>query len=213
MAIYVSKVQRDVFDMYIFMGGTFDPVHCGHLAAAREVSALFGGTQVNLMPTRVPVHKSNPATTPEQRLAMLELAVANIAELALDLRELSAQRDCYTVDTLRELRAELGSECPIVMVIGMDSYLGLPSWRAADELLSLCHVLVLQRPGFVREEHVLPEADIADRAATLTRKEAGGLYFFSQPETDISSTAIRGGVPGQVPAAVAQYILEHQLYR
>jgi nicotinate-nucleotide adenylyltransferase len=203
------------------MGGTFDPIHQGHIQAALQVSQLFAGTNVSLLPAKVPVHKDLPIISVAHRLAMLELAVLPYHQLLLDLREIQSADKSYTYNTLRHLREELGDECPLVMVIGMDSFLTLPQWYKVESFLNYCHIVVLQRPKYHRQNNSLPDfvkGHLAQDAAQLSVSKAGKVLFFSQDPIDISATHIRGQVvagqiAAQVPELVSQYITQHNLYK
>ena len=127
------------------LGGTFDPVHIGHLNAAWEAAELLDA-EVRLMPASVPPHRPPPIASAEQRVAMLRAALQGQSRLTLDTRELEREGPSYTVDTLAELRAEQGDR-PLVLLLGEDAFAGLPSWHRWRELFGLAHVGVLTRPG------------------------------------------------------------------
>ena len=126
-------------------GGTFDPVHIGHLRSALETAELLGLDELRLLPAARPPHRETPQVSAQQRLAMVELAVAGVAPLTVDARELARDKPSYTIDTLESLRAELGSEAQLFLMVGWDAFCGLPTWHRWDELLQHCHMLVLQR--------------------------------------------------------------------
>ena len=130
----------------LFYGGTFDPVHNGHIAIARAARDALQA-EVRLMPANDPPHRKLPGADAAQRAEMLELAIAGEAGLTVDRRELQRQGRSYTIDTLREVRAELGPQAPLALLLGADSFLGLPTWREWTELFGLAHFVVAQRPG------------------------------------------------------------------
>ena len=132
------------------LGGTFDPVHIGHLRVAWEAAEALDA-EVRLMPAHVPPHRPQPQASAAHRVAMLRLALAGQSRLALDERELSRPGPSYTVDTLRELRREIGSQRPLLLLVGADAYAGLPSWHDWLELYALAHLVVLTRPGHAVE--------------------------------------------------------------
>lgn len=207
--------------MYVFMGGTFDPIHCGHLQGARQVCQMLNADSIYLLPAKVPVHKTAPKATTAQRLAMLEIAVAPFPEIKLDLREITSATESYSLDTLKQLRAELGAQRPLVMVIGMDSFTTLPNWRGYQQFLSLCHIVVLQRPNYplvkTAEHQILLQQQVSNSDA-LSTSSAGKLLFFQQPPLDISASDIRQQLhksltPGLLPSAVTEYIEQHRLYK
>ena len=207
--------------MYIFMGGTVDPVHKGHLRGARHVSALYGNAVVHLLPTKLPVHKAAPNVTNSQRLDMLSLAALEYREISIDLREINADTASYTIDTLKQLRREIGHHCSLVMVIGIDSFITLPQWRDYQQFLELCHILVFQRPNYSIAENGLNQALLLKRvedAKQLVTSCAGKLFFLEQPNTNVSASEIRtllaeGNKSELLPKAVAQYIDQHKLYQ
>ncbi|EPJ44110.1 MAG: hypothetical protein OFPII_37700 [Osedax symbiont Rs1] len=217
-------------NMYVFMGGTFDPVHQGHIQGALQVSALFDNNAVHLLPAKIPVHKSAPTTSVEQRIEMLQLVVDKTAELQLDLREINRAEQSFTIDTLKQLRRELGATTPLVMVIGMDSFSSLPQWRDSRQFLGYCHILVLQRPPYVdlNDAHKQGKAELEQHREFFAQRifdvkklssAAGGcLYFYQQPPIAISASEIRQQIKNKkhsylLPIAVANYINQHHLYQ
>ncbi len=214
--------------LLLFYGGTFDPIHNGHLAIARCAAAELQ-VPVRLMPAADPPHRAPPGADAAQRAAMLDLAVAGDPGLSVDRRELErAQRlpgvPSWTVDTLRELRAELGEERPLALLMGADSLLGLTGWHEWESLLSLAHIVVADRPGSALEEG-LPEALAAyladawaDAADVLKAQPAGRVWRLRQPLHAESATAVRALIAAGgdwrplVPEPVAGYIVAHGLY-
>ncbi|HVK51732.1 MAG TPA: nicotinate-nucleotide adenylyltransferase, partial [Pseudoxanthomonas sp.] len=137
--------------LHLYYGGTFDPVHNGHLAIARAARDELG-TPVHLMPAADPPHRAPPGANALQRAHMLDLAVAGQAGLRVDRRELlRAQRQpqarSYTVDTLHELRGELGADAAIALLVGADSLVALTTWKSWRALFGLAHFVVAERPG------------------------------------------------------------------
>jgi len=211
--------------MHIFMGGTFDPVHKGHVRGALHVSKLFNNAIVHLLPTKIPVHKAAPSTSNAQRLDMLDLVAAQYKNIAVDVREIESPSESYSIDTLKQMRIEAGSSVSLVMVIGMDSFLTLPSWREYEKFLGLCHILVLQRPNYEidsesksDEQHQLLMLNRTKDVQQLCNSSAGKLLFFEQPTTDVSASEIRTQVENRqksdlLPIEVANYIDQHGLYQ
>ena len=209
--------------MHIFMGGTFDPVHKGHVRGALHVSKLFNNALVHLLPTKIPVHKAAPSTSNTQRLDMLNLVAAQHQNIAVDVREIESSSSSYSIETLKQLRIELGASVSLVMVIGMDSFLTLPSWRDYEKFLGLCHILVLQRPNYEieienGEQQQLLLRNRTKDAQQLSNSSAGKLLFFEQPTTDVSASEIRTRVESRknsdlLPIEVADYIDQHGLYQ
>ncbi|MFC5580833.1 nicotinate-nucleotide adenylyltransferase [Rhodanobacter terrae] len=174
-------------------GGTFDPVHLGHLSVAWEASELLDA-DVRLMPASVPPHRPAPTASAAQRVAMLRAALQGQSRLTLDTRELERAGPSYTIDTLIELRAEQGAR-PLVLLIGADAFAGLPGWHRWRELFDLAHIGILSRPGV---GVVLPDElqrEIADRrvdtAAALCEVAAGNVIDLAVTPLEISATRIR----------------------
>ncbi|MDO5610725.1 MAG: nicotinate-nucleotide adenylyltransferase [Pseudomonadota bacterium] len=206
-------------------GGSYDPVHNGHLAVA-DAARISLDADVWLMPAADPPHKPATAASAEQRLAMLQLAIAERPGLQFDVRELRRAGPSWTIDTLRELRAELGQDVPLAILIGADSFLALTSWRSWRALSDYAHIVIAERPGSPLHAHTLP-APLADFAAErwceqpsdLHRSPAGGLYRLPLPLRAESSSALRrmiaNGDPAWrawLPATVAEYITQQHLY-
>lgn len=209
--------------MHLNYGGTFDPVHCGHIEVARSAARQLGAT-VHLVPCADPPHRAAPVATATQRSEMLRLAIAGDPLLALDLRELRRGGASYTIDTMAQLREELGPDAPIACLIGADALRGLPGWRDWPRLFDLVHVVALTRPGHALDDFPAPLARIwaARRAGTpqqLALAPGGAVLALEVPAWEVSSTRVRaelaaGRVPhGSVPAAVLDWIGQHRLYR
>lgn len=216
----------------ICYGGTFDPVHNGHLAvarAARDALHAQASVQVFLLPAADPPHKGPTHADAQQRARMLDLAIAGETGLKVDRRELYRDGPSYTIDTLLELRAELGNEVPIAWLIGGDSLNQLHTWHRWRELFEHAHILAVQRPGSHIDPETLSrtapqvEAEVAQRWRTLDGLQAspaGGLAVLPLQELrPESSTELRrriasgdGDWRGWVPPSVAGYIDRHHLY-
>ncbi len=174
-------------------GGTFDPIHLGHLCVAWEAAELLDA-EVLMMPAGLPPHRPPPIASAAQRLAMLQVALRGQSRLIPDARELAREGASYTVDTLAGLRAEQGDR-PLVLLLGADAFAGLPEWHEWRRLLDLAHIGVLSRPG---EQAPLPDAlrqAIADRrvddAAALQLAPAGCVIELAVTPLEISATRIR----------------------
>nr|MBF0682998.1 nicotinate-nucleotide adenylyltransferase [Pseudomonas sp.] len=128
------------------LGGTFDPIHIGHLRGALEVSEMLELDELRLIPNALPPHRETPQGSSQHRLAMVRLAVEDVPALTVDARELERDRPSYTIDTLESLRAELAHADQLFLLMGWDAFCGLPGWHRWEELLHHCHILVLQRP-------------------------------------------------------------------
>ncbi|MFA6052550.1 MAG: nicotinate-nucleotide adenylyltransferase [Methylobacter sp.] len=204
------------------LGGTFDPIHYGHLRSALEVKDIFGLTEVRLIPCANPPHREQPAVTAEMRLQMLELAIKNQPGLKIDTRELDRydqhQAPSYMVDTLKSLRQEFPTE-PLLLFIGSDAFKHLTGWHQWQQLFDYAHIVVMTRPGFETQElDGFFKARLAKDKNELAQDAAGKLCFQQITQLDISATAIRDIItrkqnPGfLLPDAVIEYIKQHKLY-
>jgi nicotinate-nucleotide adenylyltransferase len=175
------------------LGGTFDPVHTGHLCVAWEAGELLDA-EVHLVPASVPPHRPPPVASATQRLAMLRAALAGQDRLGLDLRELERAGPSYTADTLAELRAEHG-ERPLVLLVGADAFAGLPTWHRWERLFELAHLGVFARPGFQSTWPAALEAAVSGRLADTggdwRDQPAGRVLQLDVTPLEISATRIR----------------------
>jgi nicotinate-nucleotide adenylyltransferase len=175
-------------------GGTFDPIHIGHLRAAWEAAEALGA-EVRLVPAKIPPHRPQPVASPEQRVVMLRAALAGQDRLRLDLRELDRPGPSFTFDTLTSLRSEVGDQRPLVLVIGADAFAGLPGWHRWRELFDLAHVCVLTRPAQIPAMPDELAAEVAarhvDSVETLRTTSAGRVLDMVVSALGISATRIR----------------------
>lgn len=205
----------------VLLGGSFDPVHHGHLRAALEAAELLDCARVDLLPASRPALRNQLAATREHRRAMLELAIRDEPRLGLDGRELNRPGTTYTVDTLTELRSELGPDTPLLFLLGADAFARLASWRRWRELLGLAHLIVLNRPG----EPLRPPADpgfasaFVAQAQQLLRLPAGHWSCLEVTPLAISATDLRNrcrqgrSLRYLLPESVLSYLQQHRLYR
>lgn len=204
------------------LGGSFDPVHYGHLRLAIELHQDLALSEMRLMPCGVPPHRASLAASGAQRLAMLEAAIEGERGLVVDQRELQRTGPSYTVDTLTSLRNELGS-VPLCLVMGKDAFLGLHSWHRWRELMGLAHIVVAERPGCDK----LIEGEVAqifterrvDSPVSLSQSAAGCILPWPVPALDISSSRIRAlcaagkNIRYLVPDAVREIVQSQQIYQ
>ena len=204
------------------LGGTFDPIHIGHLRAAIEVAETLQLDQLKLIPSATPPHRATPQVSATQRLAMVRAAVEGVPGLSVDDRELQRNTPSWTIDTLESLRAELSTDDQLFLLLGWDAFCGLPDWLRWEELLSHCHLLILQRPDADAEAPETLRDLIAARSVTepqLLDGPAGKIAFVWQTPLAISATQIRqllaNGRSARflVPDNVLTYIHAHRLYR
>lgn len=199
----------------------FDPVHFGHLRSAVEVREDLGLEQVRLVPCARPPHRPGALATAEQRRAMLELAIAGEPGLVVDDREMRRPTPSYTVDTLTSLRAEL-PDTPLCLIVGIDAFLGLPTWYRWRELFGLAHLIVLERPGREANMSAALRTELHMRliteAADLHSALVGRVLMHRVTQLPISSTALRESlakgrsVRYLLPDVVYRYIQSHDLY-
>ncbi|MBF8780062.1 nicotinate-nucleotide adenylyltransferase [Pseudomonas fulva] len=204
------------------LGGTFDPVHIGHLRSALEVAEFMELDELRLLPNARPPHRDTPQVTAADRLAMVRHAVQDEPRLGVDARELARDKPSYTIDTLESVRAELGADDQLFLLLGWDAFCGLPGWHRWQELLQHCHILVLQRP----DADVEPPDELRNLLAARSQNDpaalpgpAGHISFIWQTPLAVSATQIRQllasgkSVRFLVPDAVLAYIEAHDLYR
>jgi len=203
------------------LGGSFDPVHYGHLRPALEVQQFLGLDEIRLVPSLLPPHRPQPLASPQQRVAMLNAAVENYPVFKVDTREFDREGPSYTLDTLISLREEMPG-VDLCLLVGMDAFQVLASWHRWHELTDHCHMVVLDRPGaqlptqgeladFIRLHRVMEPEKLGKQASGL-------LYFHSVSQLQISSTAIRkllatGGDAGfLLPERVLDVVRSKGLY-
>jgi nicotinate-nucleotide adenylyltransferase len=208
------------------LGGTFDPVHHGHLRLAEEAAEACALERVLLIPAASPNLRAAPATPAQHRLAMVRLAAQSNPRLDVDAREIARPGTSYTVDTLRELRADMGAERPLGLLLGADAFLRLPAWSRWRELFGLAHVVVAARPGYDLAAHARAAGEIAgewqnrhiDNPRALAARPAGSIARIDIPLLEISATDLRArmsrgaSVRYLLPDAVVDYIAAHRLY-
>lgn len=199
-------------------GGTFNPVHYGHLRTALEVGEIFGLQQLRMIPCRLPVHRQQPEVAAEQRWQMLNLAIADTPQLMADRRELDRDGPSYMVDTLQSLAWE-NPGVGLILFVGNDAFAGLERWHRWQQLFDYAHIVVMTRPG-----HPLPklspwlEARLTNDAGQLQRQNAGFLFFQAVTALEISATAIRELIAAGrdpkflLPDQVIAFIRQHKLY-
>ena len=204
------------------LGGTFDPVHHGHLRCAVEVQQGCELRELWFMPCGQPPHRRLPLADAGQRLAMLEAATADQPGFTVDARELRRNGPSYTVDTLLSLREEL-PEAPLCLLLGMDAFLGLPSWHRWERIIELAHVIVMCRPGADPAPAPAPLRELlaarrVESARELRRRPAGGILLQTVTQLDISASRIREliahgrSVRYLLPDRVLEHIRRERLY-
>jgi len=223
--------------LHLLYGGTFDPVHLGHLAVARAALAATAAARLDFVPAADPPHRAAPGASFAERVALLDAALASEAPpplggWGLDLRESQRSGPSYTVDTLRDWRAQHGPSRPLGFLLGADAFLGLPGWQAWTALFDLAHLVVARRPGHALEPHHDDPAAVGlcgslraatsgrwtDQPAALHAEPAGRVFIVDLPLQLENATAVRqtlaqGQTPQGLPAAVVARIAALGLYR
>jgi nicotinate-nucleotide adenylyltransferase len=206
------------------LGGTFDPIHNGHLRFAEEVATALSLDEVRLVPAGQPPHRSAPLVSAEHRLVMAHLATSGNPLLRVDGREVQRKEPSYSVITLEEIRAEIG-ERPLCLLVGADAFFGLPFWHRWEELFKLAHIVVASRPGYELTStlplglHKVWEQSFTDNVADLAARPAGLIYHQKITSLDIAANRIRSLVQhGRsarylLPDTVLEYIHKCGLYR
>lgn len=204
------------------LGGTFDPVHHGHLRLALEVYQSCALDEVRLIPLYTPAHRQTPAASPQQRSQMLRLAMHQVKGLVLDERELQRAAVSFTVETLRSLRAEV-EQRSLCLILGMDAFQTLNTWYEWTTLLDYAHIIVARRPGAKTSiEHAevaeLYKKNLTTELSDLHTQQAGKIFNVDVAELEISSTRIRELISTRqdvhflLPENVISYIEREDLY-
>ncbi|HNI09090.1 MAG TPA: nicotinate-nucleotide adenylyltransferase [Thiobacillaceae bacterium] len=209
------------------LGGTFDPIHYGHLRMAEELAEVLGIDEVRFIPAGSPPHRGKPRAESPHRLEMARRAVAGNSRFVVDDREILRDRPSYSVDTLTELRAELPPGTPLVLFMGSDAFLGLTTWHEWPRLFELAHIAVAHRPGFSPAlwEDALPDAlrgqlgrRRTEQPGDLAEMPAGRVFLHAITQLDISASQIRDrclrgrSLRYLLPDSLIDYLAENHLY-
>lgn len=207
------------------LGGTFNPIHFGHLRMAQELADALNLAEIRFIPAANPPHKAAPTVSAQQRAEMVQLAIADNSLLKLDTRELNRQGASYTIDTLISMREELGESVSICLMMGSDAFTKLDSWHRWNELLNYCHIILVQRPSSPSQAKLseqltaLLSEHYTENVDDLAEKTTGYMHMQQITAQDISATHIREKLASGksakylVPNAVLAYIQQHQLYK
>ena len=207
--------------MISILGGTFDPIHHGHLRIALDAAEVLGLSEIRLIPLGEAVHRAPPIASPQQRLEMLRLATAGHPLYRIDDREIRRGGPSYTIDTLRLLRADLPGET-LCLLLGSDAYEGFMQWRDPEGILALANLAILFRPGEDRPQDEQLTALTMPRlypAEILATQPAGAIAEIPVTQLDIASSDIRQRIASGrdpswlLPASVIDYIRAEELYR
>ena len=210
------------------LGGTFDPIHNGHLRLAQEALEQCNLSAVRFIPSGTPPHRNAPYANAQQRLDMVCMALQDNSAFTIDEREIYRSDPCYTVDTLTALRTELGAQQPLCLLMGGDAFLLLHTWHEWKQLFELAHIVVMQRAGGIPLGNAINEADTALRSKyharlapapqVLHESPVGAILVANMPALEISATDIRRrcaegkSIRYLLPDAVADYIQLHKIY-
>jgi len=192
-------------------GGSFDPVHLGHLKTAKSIKKELNFERLFLLPCHDPVHKNSLHYSPKQRLEMLNLAIKDYPSLEIDTREINREGNSYMIDTLADLAEEFKGKA-ICLIIGMDSFLSFKTWKKWDEFARLVHLIILPRNTDGLVEKNLETFDVALDKSDLNISSSGLLYFSNSELINISSTDIRGKIAsnqnldGLMPSSVIKFL-------
>lgn len=204
------------------LGGTFDPIHHGHLRLAVEVYERLALAEVRLIPAAHPPHREDPAAAAQLRLQMLQRAIAGVPGLIADERELKRSGPSYMVNTLESLRTDY-PQTPLCLILGMDAFMGLLHWHQWQRLIQLAHLILVRRLGVSVPENQLMTAflkmhQVHDKQY-ITEQLAGDIWLEEIPALSISASQIRALIMADkdpsylLPVAVLDLIHNHQLYR
>ncbi|HEX2668836.1 MAG TPA: nicotinate-nucleotide adenylyltransferase [Gammaproteobacteria bacterium] len=198
-------------------GGSFDPIHLGHLRPAFEMLDALSLDSMLFIPSGHPPHRGAPRASPQHRLAMLRAAIGDEPCFKVDERELQRAAPSYTVDTLTELRKQHPADV-LVLVVGMDAFLGFPGWHRWRDIFGLAHVAVMHRPGWALETEGEIAGVLKERRVDVLQGVAGQVLLQAVTQLEISSSRVRelaakgGELRWLVPDAVRAYIRDSKCY-
>lgn len=201
------------------IGGTFDPIHFGHLRPALEIMEQLSLQSVRFIPSATPPHRWKPEASADSRLEMVKLAIKGVEQFQIDDREYHREGPSYTVDTLTSIRKDIGKNTPVCMILGMDAFEHFSKWKGWQEILELVHLVISSRPGYEKiQKKDWMRQHLTEEVADLQNSPAGRIFFASSNQFDISATYIRkqisSGKSAQylTPKSVNKYILRNNLY-
>ena len=217
-------MQNSVQAVIGLLGGTFNPIHFGHLRMAQELAESLSLDEVRFIPSANPPHKPAPAVSAEHRAEMVKLGITNNPVFKFDDRELHRVGASYTVDTLQSLRDELGDKVSLILFMGSDAFTQFHTWHRWQDIITLCHIALVQRPLAAKTEPLPKVLDTflhnhyTENADDLREISAGYVTMQAITALDISSTAIRNGLQLKksarylMPDNVIDYLEIRQLY-
>ena len=208
------------------IGGTFDPIHVGHLRMAEEAAEILHLGHVSFIPAGLPYHRQNSTTDAKHRAMMVELAIKENPRFSLDTREIKREGASYTIDTLREIREEVGFAIPVVLLVGTDTFSALHTWHQYQDIFELAHIAILTRAGMRADWFNSVDSEIRKQLRSrlvtdeyiLHETSFGHIISIEMTPLAISSTDIRNRIRAGksvrylLPTQVLEYIEEHGLY-
>jgi len=198
------------------LGGTFDPIHMGHMQVAEQVARHVSLDEIHFLPCATPVHRDKPLVSDADRVKMIELAIAGNSRFRLNTLELDRGGQSYMVDTLRQIKKQ-NQSVTIILILGADVFNRFPDWNSPDEILQLAHLVVCMRPGFELDRSIYA-SHWANSAQALRDQTQSNILSLEIDENPCSSTHVRHLLREQnqanrcLPPAVYQYILDNHLY-
>lgn len=199
-------------------GGTFDPIHRGHIETVLDVCRCTGMRKVFFVPNAHPVHRPAPSTQTRHRWNMLQLALSDYSELIADDREIRRSSQSYMVPTLRSFRLQYETRS-LCLILGIDAFAELETWYRWQEVLQLANIIVMDRPGFQHSKNYLPCRESLTRVEEVIQSGFGRVCFVPVTEVNVSATEIRMKITREedctddVPLKVWEYILQNGLYK
>lgn len=213
--------MKNNHDVIGILGGTFDPIHFGHLRMGQEMLNAYHFDRIHFIPCHLPVHRNEPRASSEKRLAMLRLALRSQTQFVADERELKRAAPSYTIDTLLSLRVEM-PQTTFCLLLGIDAFLHYPTWREPHKILELAHIIVAHRPNYQLpahgDVHEFLKIYQKDHADIIRQQSSGSIVFQPITALDISAQTIRKQIESHqsprylLPDDVYNYIQTNQLY-
>ena len=206
------------------LGGTFNPIHNGHLRLAQELADALNFSEVRFIPSANPPHKTAPQVSAAHRAEMVKLAISSNPIFKLDARELQRTGASYTIDTLISLQEELGGSVALCLMMGSDAFSKLNTWHRWQALLDYCHIILVQRPASATQPQLSEELSVllhdhyTENISDLTNENAGYIHMQKITALDITSTNIRAQLESELsprylmPDNVITYIKNNKLY-
>ncbi len=199
------------------LGGSFDPIHQGHLQTASEVMQTLSLDEIRIVPSRMPPHRDGPIASIEQRVKLIQVALKSYKRMRIDFCEVEREGPSYTIDTLLHIGQETNQ--PLCLIIGQDAFDGFMRWHRWQAIIEVAHLVVMRRPGSnVIKDYGVLNRRIVHRPLSLSSCESGNIFFCDVSELDISSSQIRerlrqgADCHGLMPSGVLEWINKENIY-